>query len=114
MIQIPRLKPFRTFALVTLNSSTYVCPGFHLVPNGTTRDDIQLIEVDEPKVKKVETKEVTTSTEILKVKVPSSNGKSSYTVSRDRTWSCTCPAFMYRRGDCKHITSVKKKELKLS
>jgi len=23
-------------------------------------------------------------------------------------WSCTCPSFKYRQGDCKHITAVAK------
>lgn len=32
----------------------------------------------------------------------------SYTVSLDgNQWSCTCPAFVYRRGECKHITAIK-------
>ncbi len=40
-------------------------------------------------------------------KVPSSKGKTQYTVSFERKkWMCTCPGFKFK-GVCTHITSVK-------
>ena len=48
-------------------------------------------------------------------RVPSSNGRSAYTVRFEgspvcmepavMTWSCTCPAYKYGRT-CRHITAV--------
>ena len=39
--------------------------------------------------------------------VPGSKG-ASYTVTNDSgTWSCTCPAAVYRKGECKHIVQIK-------
>lgn len=43
----------------------------------------------------------------LSVQVKSSNGKDEYTVQfKNRQWSCSCPAFGFRRK-CKHIDQVK-------
>ena len=42
-------------------------------------------------------------------RVPGSNG-AIYKVSNDRgSWSCTCPASKWQKGECKHV-----KELKLN
>lgn len=46
-------------------------------------------------------------------KVCSQTGKTTYTVSREITedgnkkWKCTCPDYLMRRTDCKHIILVK-------
>lgn len=46
----------------------------------------------------------------LSVQVKSSTGKGSYTVEyKNNQWSCTCPAFGFRRK-CKHIDQVKAKK----
>ena len=40
-------------------------------------------------------------------KVPGSNG-AIYTVTNDHgTWTCTCPASKWQKGDCKHIVNLK-------
>lgn len=40
-------------------------------------------------------------------RVPGSKG-AVYTVTNDRgSWTCTCPASKWQRGDCKHITQLK-------
>ena len=43
-------------------------------------------------------------------KVPGSGGN-TYDVKTDGFggWACTCPAFKWKKGDCKHITSIKEK-----
>jgi len=39
--------------------------------------------------------------------VPGSKG-AIYTVTNDRgSWTCTCPAAKWQRGDCKHIAKLK-------
>lgn len=46
----------------------------------------------------------------IEVKVKSSSGKEFYTVEfKNDVWSCTCPAFGFRRK-CKHIDQVKSKK----
>lgn len=40
-------------------------------------------------------------------KVAGSNG-AIYTVTNDRdSWTCTCPASKWQKGDCKHIKSLR-------
>ena len=47
------------------------------------------------------------------VKIQSSRGNKTYSVYRGRThqydfdWVCTCPAYKYKNGECKHIKLVK-------
>ena len=46
----------------------------------------------------------------IKVQVKSSTGKGTYTVEYENNmWTCTCPAFGFRRK-CKHIDSIKSKK----
>ena len=53
--------------------------------------------------------EVKPSQEHLSLVVKSSTGKGTYTVEyKHDSWSCTCPAFGFRRK-CKHIDQVKSK-----
>jgi ribosomal protein L11 methylase PrmA len=47
--------------------------------------------------------------------VPSETGKGSYTVvkvSKSRAWKyrCTCPDYMFRSSECKHIQAFRQKE----
>jgi len=42
--------------------------------------------------------------------VPSSTGKREYTVSKvrdDGSYQCSCPAWVHRRRECRHIAEVK-------
>lgn len=107
MIKIPIEKPFKTFAIVTLLSGTYICPGWHSVPKGTEREDILLVD-EEPQTKKKALPKK--NVEVSEWKVLSSKGDKTYTVKNNPKWSCTCPAYQWGRGDCKHIKGVKKNE----
>lgn len=101
-IQIPRHPVIRDFAIVKTLSGTYVCPGWHPVPPDTTRADIELVNITpEKEVQDVPKK----STMALEFQIPSSNGKSMYTVKRSPggVWSCNCPATQYFSKTCKHI-----------
>lgn len=97
------------FVIVRVLSGTYVCPGWHKVPPDTTRDQIEFDMTVIPSKRKVVTDE--TKTNDIEVKVKSSKGDKTYTVSyKSGIWNCTCPAKSFRRGDCKHIIKIKNKK----
>jgi len=95
-----------TFVLVETISGTYICPGWHSVPQGTTREQIEF-DTTSILTEKKDTTEVPKTRDIT-VEVLSSRGDKTYTVSyRAGIWDCTCPAKSFRRGDCKHIKAQK-------
>lgn len=94
-----------TFGIIQLGNNTYVVPHWYEVKEGTTRDQIQFEVVEEkvsPPPKKPKPKNQTWE-------VISSNGKITYIIRGGDTFSCTCPANQFRRGDCKHIKEIKSK-----
>lgn len=105
--KIPRHPVFRDFGIVNTLSGTYVCPGWHPVPAGTTREQIILVDsvTVEPEQKTPEGPK--TVKKVTSWRVPSSNGKSEYKVTSEPFWNCSCPASQFRRGDCKHIKKIK-------
>ena len=97
------------FGIANTLSGLYVCPGWHKVPDGTTRDQIRFHP--SAKVAKAETAPVITKTENRSWQVEASKPGKFYTVSeKEGRWDCTCPAKTFHRGDCKHI-KAKKNEL---
>lgn len=95
-----------SFAIVNLQGTTYVCPGWHVVPHGTTREQIKFVEG----INTFKTKsplKVSKKTKKAEWQVLSSNGKKTYTITNHPYWNCTCPANQFRRGDCKHIKKIK-------
>ena len=106
MITLPYVKtPFKDFGILKTIGGTYVCPGWHLVPDGTTKDQIRFDKslVDEPVIEKV-------IQEQTEWKVAGSRAGVFYQVNRylDGEWTCSCPAKAFKRGDCKHIIVLKK------
>lgn len=96
------------FAIVNTISGTYVCPGWHPVPLGTTREQIKFDMTVTPSKPKVATH--VTKTNDITVEVIASKGNKTYTVSfKAGRWDCTCPAKSFRHGDCKHIKEQKTK-----
>mgnify|MGYP000881699595 CR=1 FL=1 len=98
------------FAIVQTLSGTYVCPGWTPVPEGTTREMIELdMNVQPSPVKK--------PTEVKpeppkEWQVEASKPGKFYTVSdKGGYWDCTCPAKTFHRGDCKHIKAIKAKKV---
>lgn len=97
------------FGLAKTLSGTYVTPGWHLVPDGTTRDQIKfhpstksLKPEPQPDAPKQTTEEWT---------VNGSKPGVTYQITHSNSrWDCTCPAKTFHRGDCKHI-KAKKNEL---
>jgi len=106
------------FGIAKTLSGTYVTPGWHLVPDGTTRDQIVFDETlpmwcppdmnPSQIVKKTEEPKIEIKPETWVVE--GSRPGSKYTVMfNGKSWSCTCPASQFRRqSDCKHITAKKK------
>ena len=90
------------FGIVTTKSGTYVCPGWHPVPEGTTREQIRFeASVITPK-KEVAIKEPENGS--YETVVPGSKPGKEYTVKLHKgIWSCTCPAASFQRGHCKHV-----------
>ena len=102
----PPHKPFGIhFGIARTLTGTYVCPGWYPVPDGTTRDQIRFdtsAVIEKPKVEIPET-------EIKRWEVAGSKAGSLYIITRGDSddYSCSCPAFSFRRGECKHIKGVK-------
>jgi hypothetical protein len=92
----------KVFVIVKTPTDTYVCPQWHVVPHGTTREQIEidmsliLIEAEAP-LKRTDDKLYET---IVKGSKP---GKEYVVKFNKGSWSCTCPAANFKRGDCKHI-----------
>jgi len=99
------------FGLAKTITGTYVCPGWHLVPDGTTREQIKfsgIINTPKNQTPPLPPKAATTK---RKWQVNGSKEGVVYQITEDNnTWDCTCPAKNFFRGDCKHI-KAKKKEL---
>jgi hypothetical protein len=104
------------FAIVRIGDKTYVMPGWHKVPSGTTRDQVELTsELSNVKVKNPsKSPEVKIEkNERLSFKALSSKGDKTYNVtSIGGVWDCTCPASTFFRGPCKHIKKFKDVETK--
>ena len=105
MIQINTGRSF--FAMVNANNQTFVVPGWHEVPLGTTRDQIELV-YDKPSYLMEQPVEATESSDMT-WNVEGSKGSIYKVTLRKSKWDCSCPARTFRRGDCKHI-KLKKNE----
>ena len=98
------------FGLAKTTTGTYVCPGWHLVPDGTTRDQIRFNASS--KVVKPKVIPVVTETKTRSWKVESSKPGKFYDVTEiNGTWDCSCPAKNFFRGDCKHIKGKKSEKI---
>lgn len=91
------------FGIISTINGWYVVPGWHPVPEGTTREQIEFtgekpepIQAPEP-VKQEANEWIVEGSKGTKYKVTLRNGR----------WDCTCPARQFRRGDCKHIKAKK-------
>lgn len=99
------------FAIVRTGSGTYVCPGWHPVPNGTTRDQIKFDETVTVSKKKPLPPAPKQTVSKQEWQVSGSKPGVKYTITEiNGKWDCTCPAKNFFRGDCKHI-KAKKNEL---
>ena len=91
------------FAIVKTLNGTYVCPGWHQVPEGTTRDQI-IIDTSVTVVKEPVAPELPKTPQPQSWTVSGSKPGSKYTVTFNGSiWLCDCPASQFRRGECKHV-----------
>lgn len=97
------------FALVNLPSGTYVCPGWHRVPQGTSREQIKFIPIVHNQISKASLDVIKKAPAVNKKwQVAGSKAGVVYDVTnRNDKWSCTCPSSNFHRGDCKHIKKLK-------
>lgn len=101
------------FAIVKTLTGTYVCPGWHQVPEGTTRDQI-IIEPNTSIKPELAIPKELKKTENQQWEVNGSKPGTTYQVTvKNGNWSCTCPASQFRRGSCKHIIEKKSNFLKI-
>lgn len=99
------------FGIVKTISGTYVCPGWHPVAEGTTRDQIKFKTSTKSLQKQVAPPAPKESKPKQEWTVNGSKAGVTYTVSdTNGSWNCTCPSNSFHRGDCKHI-KAKKAEL---
>ena len=99
-----RIESFMPPGITTIGGKTYVVPGWHEVPEGTTLKEVQERWTQE---KPSHTESVPTYD--IYEEVLSSKGDSSYEVIfNNGAWYCSCPGFGFRR-DCRHLKEVKQK-----
>ena len=101
-------KSFLPPAMTTLNGITYVVPGWHVVPEGTT-----LKEVQEHWIKEEVSGEpsINPQNPVTETVISERTGE-TYTIEfTGRYWSCTCMGFGFR-SRCKHVEKIKHKYTK--
>jgi len=95
------------FVVVNIQDKAYVCPGWHELPIGTTRDQIE-VDMSVIPIKKV-TSTGAPKNGLYEAIVKGTRPGTEYVVKFDRGgWSCTCPAATFQRGDCKHVKAEQK------
>jgi hypothetical protein len=99
-----KISSFLPPGISTIGGKTYVCPGWHEVPEGTTLDEVYErwtrinYGVEEKNTHKP-----------IKEIVTSSKGDKTYTVLYNNgAWDCDCAGFGFRRK-CRHIEEIKTK-----
>jgi hypothetical protein len=100
-------KSFLPPAITTLNGITYVVPGWHIVPEGTTLEEVNKHWVKDELTGK---STIIPDHDISETVISQRTGE-KYTVEFSSSyWSCTCMGFGFR-GHCKHIDKVKQKHI---
>jgi len=104
MLKNFHISSFLPPTISTIGGKTYVCPGWHEVPENTT-----LKEVYERWTKINYGTEESHTQKSIKEIVVSSKGDKTYTVLYNNgTWNCDCEGFGFRRK-CRHCKEVAKK-----
>lgn len=98
-----KITSFYPPAISEIGGKTYVVPGWHEVPAGTTLD-----EVYKRWTKYIPKGPAEPDYEISE-NVMSSKGDKTYKVAFDgKHWSCECKGFGFQRR-CRHVTAIKEK-----
>ena len=99
-----KISSFFPPAISVFGDKTFVVPGWHEVPKGTT-----LNEVYEHWTKINYGVEEKNTHKPIKEIVSSSKGDKTYTVIfKNGNWDCDCPGFGFRKK-CRHVEEIKTK-----
>lgn len=104
-MKIPKLRPSVAPPILfeTSDGKRYIVPHWIEVDETVTREQVQKAWVPFKSGKEV----ILPKTDTKEFSIANSKGDGFYTVKYERTqWSCTCPAFSFRRR-CKHIEQAK-------
>jgi hypothetical protein len=99
-----KISSFLPPTIFTVGGENYACPGWHIIPEGTTLSEVRERWTQElPKTEKK-------PTHLIHEVIDSSTGNGkTYNVTFDGIyWACTCPGFEFRRN-CRHLKEVKAK-----
>ena len=97
-----KISSFLPPAISVIGGKTYVVPGWHVVPEGTTLDEVY------ERWTQVKPKMEEKPTHTIDVMIDSSTAGKQYNVTFDGTWwNCECPGFGFRKN-CRHVKEVKK------
>lgn len=98
-----QISSFLPPGMTTIGGKTYVCPGWHVVPEGTTLEEVyEHWTQDLPKMEEK-------PTHTIKEVIDSSTAGKTYTVTFDGMWwNCECVGFGFRKS-CRHVKEVKQK-----
>ncbi len=101
-----KFKSFLPPAITVINNVTYVIPGWHIVPDGTTLEEVY---EHWEKENKIQSKESNEEFPLIEENVISKRTGETYEVKFNGFfWSCTCAGYGFRRK-CKHIEEIKNK-----
>ena len=98
-----KISSFLPPGITTIGGKTYVCPGWHEVPEGTTLKEVMpRWTQDLPKMEKK-------PTHTISEMIDSSTAGKQYAVTFDGIWrNCECAGFGFRKN-CRHVKEVKEK-----
>ena len=100
--------------VVTLSGVTYVCPGWHVVPFGTTVAEAMTHWVEDlpAEIIRRRAEEARLDSQNIEEMVPSSKAGKFYKVKyKAGQWTCQCDGFGFKHK-CSHIDKVKAAHLK--
>ncbi len=98
------------FGIAKTLSGYYVCPGWHPVPEGTTRDQIKFHPSAKSSKPEPQPEAPKKTREEWTVE-GSKPGVVYKVINNDGKWDCSCPSMMFHRGDCKHIKAKKSEKV---
>ena len=94
--------------ITIINGVTYVVPGYHKVPDGTTLEEVNSRWIREEAPLK---SQISPDHRVSEVVISKRTGEYYDVVFNGAYWSCTCAGYDFR-GRCKHILQVKNKYAK--
>ena len=98
-----KITSFLPPCITVLGGKNYVCPGWHVVPEGTTLEEVM------PRWTQVKPKMEKKPEFQIHEMIDSSTAGKQYAVTFDGTWwNCECPGFGFRKN-CRHLKEVKAK-----